>query len=303
MYSTIPRPGVVLGQYPEHTKFESDSMRLAFENALDATKRRLKLGAATPKLETVVNLVDRYQTQLESMSEAVMTMHIQRLRSKLVCHGLEDETMALSFATIREVSKRTLGMRHFNVQLFGGWIMVRGMVAEMETGEGKTLTSTLASCTAALAGIPVHVITANDYLASRDASTLSPLYHRLGLTVATVIEGMEPEQRQRSYQANIVHTTNKQIAFDYLRDRLAIGQDRGELRFQFKQIYHQNKGHEPLLLRGLCFAIIDEIDNVLVDEARTPLVLAQQQSQTEQQQLYAQALTFAEMLVQALDLQ
>jgi preprotein translocase subunit SecA len=128
-----------------------------------------------------------------------LTCAIQELRENLIRHGLTDDLIARSFAIIRESSGRTLGKRHFESQLFGGWLMAHGMLAEMATGEGKTLTTTLPACTAALAGIPVHVITANDYLAARDAEILAPLYQRLGLTSGAVIDGMKKEERQSVY--------------------------------------------------------------------------------------------------------
>ncbi|MCP4388448.1 MAG: prepilin peptidase, partial [Gammaproteobacteria bacterium] len=220
-------------------------------------------------------------------------------RSQLHRQGLQPALMIEAFAVIREAAGRVLGKRHFDVQLYGGWLMMNGMLAEMGTGEGKTLTATLPACTAALAGIPVHVITANDYLAERDCEIMLPLYRRLGLTGNSVIDGMQPDQCQQAYQADIVHTTNKQIAFDYLRDRIEMGEDTGDLRFQFRQIQRQKNSDSrgKLLLRGLCFAIIDEADSVLIDEANTPLIITKTLPNEESADTYSDALYLASTLV------
>jgi preprotein translocase subunit SecA len=224
---------------------------------------------------------------------------LTELRSQLHRQGLQQALMIEAFAVIREAAGRVLGKRHFDVQLYGGWLMMNGMLAEMQTGEGKTLTTTLPACTAALAGIPVHVITANDYLAERDCEIMLPLYRRLGLIGAAVTDGMQPEECRQAYQADIVHTTNKQIAFDYLRDRIEIGEDTGDLRFQYRQIQSRQNPDSggKLLLRGLCFAIIDEADSVLIDEANTPLIITRTLPNEESADTYSDALYLASTLV------
>ena len=166
-----------------------------------------------------------------------------------------------------EAARRAVGMRPFDVQIMGGWAMIRGMIAEMQTGEGKTLTATLPACTAALAGIPVHVITVNEYLVERDAQAMSPLYRALGLTVGYVTQSMVAEERRAGYACDITYCTNKQVAFDYLRDRLLLGNNRSHLRLQLESAYAGDHRLGKFLLRGLCFAIVDEADSVLVDEA------------------------------------
>ncbi|MEO0444089.1 MAG: prepilin peptidase, partial [Pseudomonadota bacterium] len=210
-----------------------------------------------------------------------------------------NELIFKAFAIIREVSSRTLNKRHFDVQLFAGWLMIKGQLAEMATGEGKTLSTSLPACTAALAGIPVHVITANDYLAERDAQTLQPLYQGLGIAATAVVESMDAQQRRVGYTADIVHTTNKQIAFDYLRDRITIGEDTGPLRLKFRQIHNRQKseGLSIGLLPGLCFALVDEADNVLVDEANTPLIITKSLPSELDDQHYADALYLASNLL------
>jgi preprotein translocase subunit SecA len=182
--------------------------------------------------------------------------------------------VARCFALVREVAGRTLGQRHFDVQLTGGRVLLDGMVAEMETGEGKTLTATLAASAAALAGIPVHVVTVNDYLAQRDSEWMGPVYAALGLTVGTIVHGLDPGARRRAYAANVTYCSNKELAFDYLKDRIALGRRRDRAGLQLEKLYDENPRLDRLLLRGLAYAIVDEADSVLVDEARTPLIIS-----------------------------
>lgn len=226
-----------------------------------------------------------------------MDKYIQQLRRKIQQHGLQEDLVAETFATIREVSHRVLGKRHFDVQVLAGWVIINGMLVEMETGQGKTLTATLPACTAALAGIPVHIVTANDYLAERDEEILRSLYQKMGLTSASVVDGMETEARKKAYQCDIVHSTSQQITFDYLRDRIEMGDDIGKLQVQFKNIQNQQQGKPAaFLLRGLCFTIIDEADSLLVDEAKTPLIISQTRQSDDQNQNYFDALYLATSL-------
>ncbi len=185
--------------------------------------------------------------------------------------------IARCFAHLREVSGRTLGgKRHHDVQLVGAWSILSGMIAEMATGEGKTLTAGLAAAAVALAGTPVHVVTVNDYLARRDAELIGPLYKAVGLTVGVVVEGMELADRQAAYDCDITYCTNKELAFDYLRDRMVLGQISGDLRLRLDALASKASRMGELRLRGLHFALVDEADSVLVDEARTPLVISGQ---------------------------
>jgi preprotein translocase subunit SecA len=165
-------------------------------------------------------------------------------------------------------------MRHFDCQLLGGWVLFNGQLAEMQTGEGKTLTAALPACTAALAGVPVHIVTSNDYLASRDAELLLPLYKALGLSVGVVREDMDFDARRAACACDITHCSNKQVTFDYLRDRVERGQENSKLQLDFGRPGSDPTSHHRLMLRGLCYAIVDEADSVLIDEARTPLILS-----------------------------
>ncbi len=285
------KPGLSMGSYPERREPALDELEQAFGRWL----ARRRGGLKQLRQRTIAQAVGRYDGVLRDCSEAALNAMLRELRARLGRHGLQQAFAIEAFAVIREAAARTLGKRHFDSQLFGGWVMLGGRLAEMQTGEGKTLTTTLPACTAALAGVPVHVITANDYLAERDCELLRPLYARLGLTASAVVDGMASDDRRVAYRADIVHTTNKQVAFDYLRDRIVMGDDTGDLRRQYRQIQQRRNfdEHEALLLRGLCFAIVDEADSVLVDEANTPLIITRTLPDAEPAETYGDALYLA----------
>lgn len=185
------------------------------------------------------------------------------------------EPLARAFALVREAAGRRLGLRHRPVQLLGGHAMARGWLAEMATGEGKTLTATLPAAAMALSGRPVHVVTVNDYLAGRDAALMGPVYAALGLSVGVAVEGMDIDARRAAYAADITYCSNKTLAFDFLRDRLTLGRDgAGRLSRRLGALHGRAGEGPPTLLRGLAFALVDEADSVLIDEARTPLILS-----------------------------
>ena len=289
------KPGLSLGAYPQRPDEALDDLEAAirrFGARLFGRRHRISRQAA------VVQRVDAQAARFSGLDENEFDAAIEDLRASLHRQGLQEDLVVQAFALVREAAERTLGMRHFDVQLYGGWLMMQGMLAEMNTGEGKTLTTTLPACTAALAGIPVHVITANDYLAARDCENMRPLYTRLGLTASAVIEGMSPDECREAYACDIAHTTNKQIAFDYLRDRIEMGEDTGDLRFQYRQIRRHLEPDRAnrLLLRGLCFAIVDEADSVLIDEANTPLIITRKLPNEESPETYSDALYLASLL-------
>ncbi len=212
--------------------------------------------------------------------------------------GFQADLVARGFALVREVADRALGQRHFDVQIVGGWILLQGQVAEMEAGEGKTLTATLAAVTAALAGIPVHIITVNDYLAARDAEWMGPIYRALGLRVGTIVHGMQPAERRAAYAADVTYCTNKEIVFDYLRDRLAMGRRTSRIQLALDRLGGEASRASRLVLRGLHYGIVDEADSVLVDEARTPLIISGEMhpSAAAERAAYETALHLAEKL-------
>ena len=289
------RPGLRLGNYPLQHEIWPDALERFVRQRIDAAKfywqqRRYQI-------PYIVNKVNNAAYRLHTVNENELQAQIRQLLRHLHQHGLKDEWVFQAFAIIREVSQRILGKKHYDVQLLGGWVMINGMVAEMETGQGKTLTATLPACTAALAGIPVHVLTANDYLATRDEQWLRPLYRWLGLSSAAVTDGMENQERTNAYRCDIVHSTSQQIAFDYLRDRMEMGDEISKTQIQYRQIRDglQHKP-SPYLLRGLCFAIVDEADSLLIDEAKTPLIISQTRQNEEQARNYFDALYLAASL-------
>ncbi len=230
---------------------------------------------------------------LKGLPDARLKEFSWSLRQRLRSEGLRDDLIAQAFALVREAAERTVGLRHFSVQLIGGLVLLKGMVAEMETGEGKTLVATLPACTAALAGVPVHIITVNDYLAERDAKWMAPIYQALGLTVGTIIHGMDPRARRAAYRCDVTYCTNKEVTFDYLRDRIVLKDRPSAMRLQLERLFGEQSRVKQLLLRGLHFAIVDEADSVLIDEARTPLIISAEGKDYEEENFFRQALALA----------
>jgi preprotein translocase subunit SecA len=254
---------------------------------------------ARDRLKRLAQRVEDLEPQLINLTDRRLRELADELRARLLLASLHSHEMALSFALAREAAGRHVGMRHFHVQLLGGAAMMAGALAEMETGEGKTLTALLPAITAALMGRPVHIVTVNDYLARRDAEQLAPVYHALGLTVGLVEQGQQPHERQRAYASDVTYCTNKELVFDYLRDRLALGPRRASAQLLIDGIFRSglSRRHQPLLLRGLHFAIVDEADSVLIDEARTPLIISGMQEGAENvAALYETALDIARRL-------
>jgi preprotein translocase subunit SecA len=178
-----------------------------------------------------------------------------------------------AYALVRESARRTLGMQHFPVQIMGAIAMFEGHIAEMQTGEGKTLTATMTSFLRALPGQGCHVVTVNDYLAKRDAEQMGPVHERLGLTVGSILENMEPDERRKNYAADITYGTSKEMGFDFLRDRLRKGATQEDSGQQVRRYIRTLQGGEEPVQRSHYFALIDEADSILIDEARTPLII------------------------------
>ncbi len=230
------------------------------------------------------------------MSDSALKEEAGRLGLEARRGGFSEEIVGRLFAIVREVSGRTLGLRHFDTQLMGGFLLLKGMIAEMETGEGKTLTATLAASAAALAGLPVHVICVNDYLTARDAEEMGRVYKALGLTVGCVVHEKTLRERQAAYGCQITYCTNKEIVFDYLRDRLILGDATDNLRLQAEYLHSRDVRDDRLLLRGLHFGICDEADSILVDESRTPLIISGAGDGREEEAFLRQALSLARSL-------
>lgn len=224
--------------------------------------------------ERIVRAVLRRCDELEALDEAGLEAALQEVRTDLRLQGITRPSIIEAFAVVREISGRTLGMRHHHTQIRLSLALLRGCVGEMATGEGKTLAATLASSTAALAGIPVHVVTVNDYLAERDAEEMMPLYHALGLTVGIITHEVELAERREAYASDICYCCNKELTFDFLKDRLVLDGRENPRVLQAALLTRDTAWAERLMLRGLHFAIVDEADSVLVDEARTPLIIS-----------------------------
>ena len=209
------------------------------------------------RIEPLVKRIEELRPSMQQLSDAELKAKTEEFKKRLSEGETLDDLLPEAFAVVREAGKRVLNMEHFRVQLIGGIILHQGRIAEMKTGEGKTLVSTLPAYLNALEGKGVHIVTVNDYLAKRDAEWMGEIHKFLGLTVGIVLNSMTPEERRAAYACDITYVTNNELGFDYLRDNMVI----------YK---------EQLVLRDLNYAIIDEVDSVLIDEARTPLIISGQ---------------------------
>ena len=223
----------------------------------------------------IVQKINGLEDEMSKLSDKELRGKTEYFKEQLKNGKTLDDILPEAFAVVREASKRVLGMRHFDVQLIGGIILHQGRIAEMKTGEGKTLVATLPVYLNALEGKGVHVITVNDYLAKRDSEWMGKLYKFLGLSVGLVIAGMEPKAKQEAYNSDVTYGTNNEFGFDYLRDNMVI---------------YKNQ----LVQRGLHYAIVDEIDSILIDEARTPLIISGRAN--ESSDLYKKADNFVRRL-------
>ncbi|MHC1711991.1 MAG: preprotein translocase subunit SecA [Solidesulfovibrio sp.] len=226
-------------------------------------------------LRPIVETINAFEPQIKALSDEALRARIVELRQEVADGKSLDDILPEVFALVREGSVRTLGMRHFDVQLIGGITLHRGKISEMKTGEGKTLVATLPVVLNALSGKGVHLITVNDYLARRDAAWMGKLYTFLGLSVGVIVHGLEDSERQANYGADITYGTNNEFGFDYLRDNM--------------KFYK-----EQLVQRPLNYAIVDEVDSILIDEARTPLIISGQAEDSSV--LYARINAFIPML-------
>lgn len=258
-------------------------------------------GRTAGKSQPFVSLVARHAEGMAMLDEAGIRQTARELSMELHRRGFCKAAAAKSFALIREAAHRFVGMRHYDVQIAGGWAMLNGKIAEMETGEGKTLTATLAAGTAALAGFPVHVISVNDYLTARDAAWMKPVYEAIGLSVGCVTQDAEPFSRRAAYQCDIAYCTNKTVVFDYLRDRIVLRNKEQPLVLQTDGLCAGEKIADRLLQRGLCFGIVDEADSILIDEARTPLIISGSAASADEEAFLRQALTLARELADGRD--
>ncbi len=214
-----------------------------------ANDRRLKTYG--PRVASINAL----EPEIAALSDDELRARTDAFRAELEAGKTLDDILVPAFATVREAAKRTLGQRHFDVQLIGGMVLHEGAISEMKTGEGKTLVATLPVYLNALAGKGVHVVTVNDYLASRDSEWMGQIYRFLGLTVGVIVHGLDDDERREAYACDITYGTNNEYGFDYLRDNM---------KYEFAH----------MVQRGHNFGIVDEVDSILIDEARTPLIIS-----------------------------
>src|SRR6202049_2049865 len=214
-----------------------------------ANERQLK------RLRSIVLKINAFEPHISGLTDAQLAEKTNYFREQLFQGKTLDDILPEAFATVREAAKRTLGQRHFDVQLMGGIVLHRGMIAEMKTGEGKTLVSTLPVYLNALTGNGVHVVTVNDYLAHRDAEWMGQIYRLLGMSVGCIVHELDDMQRKDAYLCHLTYGTNNELGFDYLRDNM---------KFRLEDIVH----------RPFHYAIVDEVDSILIDEARTPLIIS-----------------------------
>ncbi len=247
-------------------------------------------------------LVERHGKKYNQLILDDVLVEVGELRTRLHRKQLTDIGLVSEvFALISRISQIKLDMRHHNVQIIGGFALLQGVIAEMQTGEGKTLTATLAAGAVALSGLPVHIITVNDYLAERDSINMMPIYTSLGLTVGVIREGMGIAERQQVYACDIVYCSNKELAFDFLKDRITLGDRQSRTRQQIIRFGERKASSVDLILRGMYFAIVDEADSVLIDEARTPLIIAASSSDKEEVEVFLKALNLAKQLTVGVD--
>ncbi len=217
-------------------------------------------GKQLKKYQAKVDQVNALEPKMQAMSDEELSGMTERLRERYKAGESLDDLLPEAFAAVREASVRTIGLRHFDVQLIGGMALNAGEIAEMKTGEGKTLVSTLAGYLNAIPGHNVHIVTVNDYLAKRDSQWMGQIYEFLGMKVGLIQNGMKLKDKVPAYKADVTYGTNSEFGFDYLRDNMVV---RAEDRVQ----------------RGHHFAVVDEVDSILIDEARTPLIISGMGSQ------------------------
>ncbi|HEX9627673.1 MAG TPA: DEAD/DEAH box helicase, partial [Acidiferrobacterales bacterium] len=207
------------------------------------------------RLNGLIAVVNAFEPRMAKLSDAELAAKTAEFRQRLANGESLDALMPEAFAVVREAGKRTLGMRHFDVQLIGGAVLHEGKIAEMKTGEGKTLVATLAAYLNALPGKGVHIVTVNDYLARRDSEWMGKIYRSLGLSVGVVVSHQPSQEKREAYKADITYGQNNEFGFDYLRDNMAFSL-------------------ADKMQRGSHYAIVDEVDSILIDEARTPLIIS-----------------------------
>ena len=292
--SAVAAPGMLWGVYPE--RHIEDGGKLAQWLALLRGTINQPDLRGHRKQRAFVGCVHAANAALVHLSTGDLLARVNPLRAQLARDGLTDALVSESFALVKEIVQRELRRSLYDTQIIAARWMLTNTLVEMHTGEGKTLAGLLAVATAAMSGIPVHVVTANEYLATRDAEMLRPVYHALGLSVGCVQQKLAPRQRQIMYACDVTYCTAKELVFDYLRDRQNEGQHRSDLQRRVNDLDQHAASRTPVVLRGLCMALIDEADSVLLDEARVPLILSRSKANADQDQYHREALGLASRL-------
>ncbi len=267
----LPLPGLLLGAYPER-RVPQPSLAATVAHELARIATELAPSDASRYRPFVLRVRAQHAGVCKLDATAALAQS-RRVGARMRRDGLREELLAQALALATHACAQRLGKHVYDEQLLAARIVLDNRLAEMATGEGKTLAIALAAAAAALAGIPVHVITANDYLVQRDADWLRPLFAALGLTVGAVTQPARADERRAQYACDVTYCTAKELVFDYLRDRLA-QPERDALRYQLTRMAGDEGASRTPLLRGLCMAIVDEADSILIDEARTPLIIA-----------------------------
>ncbi len=294
--NALPQPGLVWGLYPERRTSGKDA---AWANRLNGIALRL----GRPGLRAYERIARRsleIEQGVSGLSGPAFTAAVRSLKQQFGCGGFTAENRAQAFALTGDACRRHLGMNPFFIQRVAAAVMLDNQLAEMATGEGKTLAAALTAATAALAGIPVHVITANEYLVTRDAAKLRPVYAALGLSVGAVQQTMDSNFRRAEYARDITYCTAKELVFDYLRDLPVRSRHRTDLAWHATN-FSTADSRQGMLLRGLCMAVVDEADSILIDEARVPLIISELHEDVDRSKAAVEILQLATTLRPQLD--
>ncbi|MGB7306045.1 MAG: DEAD/DEAH box helicase [Burkholderiaceae bacterium] len=283
-----PFPGLAWGPYPQRIseitvssgrrKFDRFCRRIASRGALVAE------GFSAGARAAIARNIIVGAAELERLSDKQLFKNISAYKQELAVNGLTQTNVDRGLTLMSDLCRRTLGQTPYFTQIAACRILLSNRLAEMATGEGKTLACGISAAIAAMAGIPVHVLTANDYLVQRDLSMMKPLFDTLGLSSACILQGQQSDTRQQNYRCDVVFSTAKELVFDYLRDRITLEMNDAETDWQIDELSGQ--ASDKLLMRGLCMAIVDEADSILLDEACTPLILSRQLDQKIQDELF-----------------
>ena len=293
---TLTKPGQLLDWYPEQRQQEQELLvRLGKKATCKLNGARLSFRSFKRQLEVIAQLSETLDTNSKATNQSLISEARQNLRNE----GLTEQNTLNAMAIIGEQVKHTFGFTLHPEQFYCAWSLLQGTLAEMATGEGKSITAGITAIISGLAGVPVHVITANDYLVSRDAESMRPLYEQFGLTCSAVTPDQEEEARRTAYRCDVCYVSNKQLVFDYLRDRQSLGNHPSSLNARLHAL--TNRAVSPPLLRGLCFAIVDEADSIFIDDAITPLILSHQVEGDQNIGQIVTAISLARRLNEAVD--